>query len=224
MDEHKHGRQLTVKKALIGAVLLTLAPALWAVPRFDPNTECTSELRGPYPWEYKELVHRHIKATFYDPGSVTDLEIFKPAPGWWTTAAFKTTRKNTKCYWYVAFYVNAKNRLGGYVGRKAHGLWIREGRIVHSSERSGVEANVITEGEQAFDEELAKLPEDERQQALELAEEDTGEADVGAPDYIQELRELAKLRDEGILSEEEFQKKKKEILGLDRDEEDGGSR
>jgi len=108
------------------------------------------------------------------------------------------------------------------VGRKAHGLWIREGRIVHSSERTEVEANVITEGEQAFDEELAKLPEDERQQALDLAEEDTGEADAGAPDYIQELRELAKLPDEGILSEEEFQKKKEEILGLD--EEDGGSR
>ena len=33
--------------------------------------------------------------------------------------------------------------------------------------------------------------------------------------YIEELKELGKLRDDGILSEEEFQKKKEEILSKD---------
>jgi hypothetical protein len=36
-----------------------------------------------------------------------------------------------------------------------------------------------------------------------------------APSYLQELRELAKLRDEGILTEEEFQAKKRSLLGVE---------
>ena len=35
------------------------------------------------------------------------------------------------------------------------------------------------------------------------------------PSYVQELRELAKLRDEGIISEEEFQAKKRRLLDLE---------
>jgi hypothetical protein len=35
-----------------------------------------------------------------------------------------------------------------------------------------------------------------------------------APDYAAELEQLAKLKQQGILSEEEFEAKKKQILGL----------
>lgn len=35
-----------------------------------------------------------------------------------------------------------------------------------------------------------------------------------SPSYIQELRELARLRDDGIISEEEFKAKKQKLLGL----------
>jgi hypothetical protein len=34
------------------------------------------------------------------------------------------------------------------------------------------------------------------------------------PDYVAELEQLAQLRDQGILSPEEFEAKKKQILGL----------
>lgn len=40
------------------------------------------------------------------------------------------------------------------------------------------------------------------------------ESGNAAPAYIQELRELAKLRDDGIISEEEFQAKKRKLLDL----------
>ena len=33
-------------------------------------------------------------------------------------------------------------------------------------------------------------------------------------DYIEELKKLAELRDLGIITEEEFQQKKKELLGI----------
>ena len=34
------------------------------------------------------------------------------------------------------------------------------------------------------------------------------------PDYMAELEQLAKLRDQGILTDEEFEAKKKQILGI----------
>ncbi len=39
-------------------------------------------------------------------------------------------------------------------------------------------------------------------------------APTAEPDYVAELEQLAQLRDQGILSPEEFEAKKKQILGL----------
>lgn len=37
---------------------------------------------------------------------------------------------------------------------------------------------------------------------------------VAEPDYMQELQDLARLRDQGVLTDDEFQAKKKQLLGL----------
>jgi len=37
----------------------------------------------------------------------------------------------------------------------------------------------------------------------------------GAPSYIDELERLGRLKDEGILTEDEFEAKKRQIMGLD---------
>jgi hypothetical protein len=55
----------------------------------------------------------------------------------------------------------------------------------------------------AYDEQLAA------QQAAALPP-----AAAAEPDYMAELEQLAKLRDQGILTPEEFEAKKKQILGL----------
>ena len=39
-------------------------------------------------------------------------------------------------------------------------------------------------------------------------------AEAAEPDYMAELEQLAQLRDQGIISPEEFEAKKKQILGL----------
>jgi hypothetical protein len=39
-------------------------------------------------------------------------------------------------------------------------------------------------------------------------------APVGTPDYTAELEQLATLKQQGILTEEEFEAKKKQVLGL----------
>jgi hypothetical protein len=37
---------------------------------------------------------------------------------------------------------------------------------------------------------------------------------AGEPDYMEELQQLAKLRDSGILTNEEFEAKKRQLLGI----------
>ena len=52
---------------------------------------------------------------------------------------------------------------------------------------------------------------------IDLPADDQDEADetyVEEPDYIDELERLAGLKEKGIITEEEFQAKKKELLGL----------
>jgi hypothetical protein len=39
-------------------------------------------------------------------------------------------------------------------------------------------------------------------------------AEAAEPEYVEELTQLAQLRDQGILTPEEFEAKKKQILGL----------
>jgi hypothetical protein len=41
-----------------------------------------------------------------------------------------------------------------------------------------------------------------------------GPSATAEPEYVGELERLAQLRDQGILSEEEFEAKKKQILGI----------
>ncbi len=59
----------------------------------------------------------------------------------------------------------------------------------------GIEKQKVTEGDQQYiDEQDAQTEE--------------------APDYMDELERLADLKDQGIISEEEFEAKKKQLLGL----------
>jgi hypothetical protein len=54
------------------------------------------------------------------------------------------------------------------------------------------------------------------QQAEEPQEEVATEpaAEATEPDYMAELEQLAKLRDEGVITPEDFEAKKKQILGI----------
>jgi hypothetical protein len=51
-----------------------------------------------------------------------------------------------------------------------------------------------------------------REQQAEAAAPAT--ASASEPEYVVELERLAQLRDQGILSEEEFEAKKKQLLGI----------
>ena len=61
----------------------------------------------------------------------------------------------------------------------------------------------------------APAPEPAPQPAPTEATPPTGVADPDVPAYVAELEQLAKLKDQGVLSEAEFDAKKRQILGLD---------
>ena len=54
----------------------------------------------------------------------------------------------------------------------------------------------------------------EQQQYEQQAAAQAAAAAPAAPDYAAELEQLAQLKNQGILSEEEFEAKKKQILGI----------
>ena len=55
---------------------------------------------------------------------------------------------------------------------------------------------------------------DEQMAAQQQAYAQPAPAEPAAPDYAAELAQLAQLKDQGILTEEEFEAKKKQILGI----------
>jgi membrane protease subunit (stomatin/prohibitin family) len=55
---------------------------------------------------------------------------------------------------------------------------------------------------------------DEQMAAQQQAYAQQAPAEPAAPDYAAELAQLAQLKDQGILTEEEFEAKKKQILGI----------
>jgi hypothetical protein len=52
------------------------------------------------------------------------------------------------------------------------------------------------------------------QQEMQAAPPPPAAAPAGEPDYMAELQQLAQLKEQGIVSEEEFEAKKKQLLGL----------
>ena len=53
-----------------------------------------------------------------------------------------------------------------------------------------------------------------REEPAEAAAPSPAPATAPEPEYVRELERLSQLRDQGILSQEEFEAKKKQILGI----------
>jgi hypothetical protein len=89
------------------------------------------------------------------------------------------------------------------LGRRGPGL-------IRGAARVGVAAGVAGRVRHHQDEKWAAQgqPADE-QQAAPVAAASAGEAD-----YTAELEKLAKLRDEGVITAEDFEAKKKQLLGI----------
>lgn len=66
----------------------------------------------------------------------------------------------------------------------------------------------------AMDELNIEVLEDDNQAGDQYVDAAPADESVDGPDYIDELKQLADLKDQGIITEEEFQAKKAQLLGL----------
>lgn len=92
-------------------------------------TSCVTPDRaaiGPYPRDFKQIISKHIRETFYDPYSIRDAEITFPREG---HLFFKQG-------WIVCTKLNAKNRYGGYVGLTTTAYLIHNNQVFNSMENA----------------------------------------------------------------------------------------
>ena len=77
-----------------------------------------------------------------------------------------------------------------------------------------VEENTGKSAEELSDEELDQAMSDLNIEAEELTDEEWEQAENAEDDYIAELERLSKLHDDGVITDEEFETKKAQLLGL----------
>jgi hypothetical protein len=81
---------------------------------------------GPYPENYQDLVRGAFQYTLFDPFSA-QYQFKTPTKGW-----VSNRRDGIRYGWQVDGLVNAKNRMGGYVGYKPFSVIIRDGQVIWS--------------------------------------------------------------------------------------------
>ncbi len=87
--------------------------------------------------------------------------------------------------------------------------------LVRGAARVGVAAGVAGRVRHHQDQKWAGQDQPaEEQQAPQQAPPPAEPAPSGGGDYTAELEKLAKLRDEGVISAEDFEAKKKQLLGI----------
>lgn len=107
--------------------LLAVALAMGAVAcsTTPSSEEIASHDYGPFPSNYEQLIKDHIGKTFFDPYSVRDLAISEPKKGYYNHGLGRQTLG-----WYSVVTLNAKNRMGGYVGHTTYHCVIDQGVVV----------------------------------------------------------------------------------------------
>jgi hypothetical protein len=85
---------------------------------------------GPYPKDYETIVKSYLEGTLFDPYSVKYIYVTKPFEAY-TREAPIFGGSPVVYGWYSRVCFNAKNRMGGYVGKTCYNLLIKNDSVVH---------------------------------------------------------------------------------------------
>lgn len=108
---------------ILAAVLICIAlSACGSLAKSESENDAT---RGPYPTNWKSIVKQYIRSHYIDPTSVMDSEAAAP---------FKTRNTLMDATWSICIRNNAKNKFGGYTGRRLTILEVRNGQVDHTQE------------------------------------------------------------------------------------------
>lgn len=113
---------------------------------------------------------------------------------------------------YSAYKLSKKDveAIEQHTGQKAENL--SEEQMNQAMEQLGIEGEEITDSDMAQLEAADDAAIAQAAQPASVAP--AAPATAAQPDYLNELEKLAALRDKGILTDEEFAAKKKQLLGL----------
>lgn len=109
------------KLALLSVVFILLAGCGLVQP--TPQ-EIASAYYGPYPSTYQDVIKEYMKYKLFDPYSAVFEFPHQPVQAWMVPVGNKTYG------WAVVCRINAKNRMGGYVGFQEHQFLLRDGQVV----------------------------------------------------------------------------------------------
>ena len=117
---HKNFRMI-----LLGIVMCLAACSLVSCVTMPTQQEISNADYGAYPNDYQEIIKNNMEKLLFDPYSVVYSNWRGPAQGY-SGGRFIQTAFGYR----VCVDINAKNRMGGYVGNKLHYFLIHDGRIV----------------------------------------------------------------------------------------------
>lgn len=87
---------------------------------------------GPYPYDYQEIIKNNMENLLFDPYTAVYSDWRGPTSGY-SGGNFIQTAFG----WRVCVNINAKNKMGGYVGKKLHYFLINNDRIVQRFDEYG---------------------------------------------------------------------------------------
>ncbi len=98
---------------------------VWAVVISGCAVTPNPEAIGPYPDNYKDILKTYVLRNYFDPYSIRSASVSQPVQGHFF---FQQG-------WIVCLELNAKNRMGGYIGLKRTAYLINRGVIIQTIEQ-----------------------------------------------------------------------------------------
>jgi hypothetical protein len=123
-----------MKKLMVLVVLCVLAFGGCALTTKEPTVaELAAANYGIAPENPKELAMAHLKNTLFDSMSAVVEWQGECVKGWWQLWESESLLVPPKTYfgWTFVAKINAKNRMGGYVGFQNYKFCFRDGKLVH---------------------------------------------------------------------------------------------
>ena len=107
-------------------VMVYLVIGCASVVKITPEQKVNADY-GDYPDNYQQLIKEYFEARLFDPYSAK-YNYSKPIKGYTRKAPVLGGGVHEFGY-VVIVWVNAKNRMGGYVGSKRYSMFIKNGQV-----------------------------------------------------------------------------------------------
>jgi hypothetical protein len=112
---------------MIGIGLVVIAVLISACHVRPTPDQISGANYGPYPDDYETIIKNHYSRSLFDPYSAV-YTFSSPKKAW--RSQFGTVKYG----WVVCGTLNAKNRMGGYVGAKPFYIMIHYNNVIDRSE------------------------------------------------------------------------------------------